>query len=71
MEEDTELIQNGLNISRTGKKAIENKKVLCLIDGEHYPSSVNWTLDKIEELAGSLVGSVFIGGKEKIFEKTR
>lgn len=42
------------------------KKILCLVDGEHYPPVTEWAVEKIREKGGSIAGLVFLGGTEKI-----
>ncbi len=45
---------------------ISDKKILCLVDGEHYPPVTKWTIEEIEKRGGKVVGLVFLGGTEKI-----
>ncbi|MBD3178460.1 MAG: cyclic 2,3-diphosphoglycerate synthetase [Candidatus Latescibacteria bacterium] len=47
------------------------KKVLCLIDGEHYPPVTRDAIKSIEASGGKIVGAVFIGGTEKIVNARR
>ncbi|WP_456483862.1 2,3-diphosphoglycerate synthetase [Methanopyrus kandleri] len=45
------------------------KRILALVDGEHYIPVTREALETVEELdLGELVGAVFIGGTEKISE---
>lgn len=43
-----------------------DKKILCLIDGEHYPPVTRAAMEEIESSGASIVGAVFIGGTEKV-----
>jgi cyclic 2,3-diphosphoglycerate synthetase len=47
---------------------VKNRRVLCLVDGEHYPPVVRWAVRRLEELGAGIVGIVFLGGTEKISE---
>ncbi|NPB01548.1 MAG: 2,3-diphosphoglycerate synthetase [Methanopyri archaeon] len=42
------------------------RRILALVDGEHYIPVTKEALEKVEEELGELVGAVFIGGTEKI-----
>lgn len=42
------------------------QKVLCLVDGEHYPPVTGWAVDAIQQKGGEIAGLVFLGGTEKI-----
>lgn len=44
------------------------RKVLCLIDGEHYPPVTRDAMKSIERSGAEIVGAVFIGGTEKIVD---
>jgi len=50
------------------KSMISGKKVLCLIDGEHYPPVTRDAMKSIEIGGTEIVGAVFIGGTEKIVD---
>ncbi len=47
-------------------RLIEERDVLVLIDGEHYPPVVRWALTNVEEVAREVSGLVFLGGREKV-----
>lgn len=44
----------------------KGKRILCLVDGEHYPPVTEWAVKAIEEKGGNIAGLIFIGGTEKI-----
>ncbi len=45
---------------------VSNRKILCLIDGEHYPPVTRAAMEEIEKMGGEIAGAVFIGGSEKV-----
>lgn len=45
---------------------LEHKRLLCLVDGEHYPPVTEWALESLEESGSKICGLVFAGGTEKI-----
>ena len=45
---------------------VRNKRVLCLVDGEHYPPVTAWAIDSLKEAGAEIAGLVFLGGAEKI-----
>lgn len=45
---------------------LTDKKILCLVDGEHYPPVTEWAVKMIGRHGGDVVGLAFIGGTEKI-----
>ncbi len=45
---------------------LQNKRLVCLVDGEHYPPVVENTVKTLEQEGGNVVALVFIGGTEKI-----
>ena len=47
-------------------QCLEGRRLLCLVDGEHYPPVVKSTVERLEELSSRVVGLVFIGGTEKV-----
>ncbi|OKY77279.1 MAG: Cyclic 2, 3-diphosphoglycerate synthetase [Candidatus Methanohalarchaeum thermophilum] len=47
-------------------KGFNGKRVLCLVDGDHYPPVVKWTIEELEKSGGKVVALVFLGGTEKI-----
>ncbi len=49
-----------------GNGLLRNKRVLCLVDGEHYPSVTAWALDSLKEAGAEIAGLLFVGGTEKI-----
>ncbi len=55
-----------LHIGETLEKNIESKKVLCLVDGEHYPPVTKWAIDNISKAGGVIKGLFFLGGTEKV-----
>ena len=55
-----------LHLSDSQLQEIEGKRLLCLVDGAHYPPVVRWTLGELEEAGGTIAALVFLGGTEKI-----
>ena len=47
-------------------RLVENKRILFLVDGEHYPPVVQWTLDRFRALNAEIGGMILLGGTEKI-----
>lgn len=45
---------------------LDYKRLLCLVDGEHYPPVTEWALETLEESGAEICGLVFAGGTEKI-----
>lgn len=45
---------------------IKDNKLICLVDGEHYPPVTKATIEEIEKIGGQVVGLVFLGGTEKV-----
>ncbi len=50
---------------------LKDKRVLCLIDGEHYPPVTVAAIDDIESKGARIAGAVFIGGTEKVADASR
>ena len=48
--------------------SIDGRRVLCLVDGEHYPPVTKDAMKRIEERGAEIVGAAFIGGTEKIVD---
>ena len=48
------------------RQCLEGRRLLCLVDGEHYPPVVRDTVKRLEELSSQVVALVFIGGTEKV-----
>ncbi|MBS3767364.1 MAG: cyclic 2,3-diphosphoglycerate synthetase [Candidatus Cloacimonetes bacterium] len=47
-------------------KSFQGKKLLCLVDGEHYPPVTKWALQELENKGNKIVAVVFLGGTEKV-----
>ncbi|MFW6457241.1 MAG: cyclic 2,3-diphosphoglycerate synthetase [Planctomycetota bacterium] len=45
---------------------LHQKRLICLVDGEHYPPVVENTVKTLESEGGNVAALVFIGGTEKI-----
>lgn len=48
---------------------LHQKKILCLVDGEHYPPVTEWAVEGIQQKGGIIDGLVFLGGTEKIGDR--
>jgi cyclic 2,3-diphosphoglycerate synthetase len=47
-------------------KFVQGKRILCLVDGEHYPPVTRWALEELGNIGAEIVGLVFLGGTEKV-----
>lgn len=45
---------------------LHGKRLLCLVDGEHYPPVVGSTVQALEQEGGQVAALLFIGGTEKV-----
>ena len=45
---------------------MQGYRLVCLVDGEHYPPVVGSTVQALEEEGGQVAALVFIGGTEKV-----
>ena len=45
---------------------IKGKKVLCLVDGEHYPPVTRWALQELADVGAEVKAILFLGGTEKV-----
>ena len=45
---------------------INNRLVICLIDGEHYPPVTKSALRELQNTGADIVGLIFLGGTEKV-----
>ncbi|MFW6040594.1 MAG: cyclic 2,3-diphosphoglycerate synthetase [Thermoplasmatota archaeon] len=59
-------IQGSIHIDESLLNILKNKKVLCLVDGQHYPPVTKWTINEIEKENAEVVSIVFLGGTEKV-----
>ncbi|TYB31146.1 MAG: cyclic 2,3-diphosphoglycerate synthetase [Candidatus Mcinerneyibacterium aminivorans] len=55
-----------LHIGKTLQRIIKNSKILCLVDGEHYPPVTKWALDHLIKNKGIIKALFFLGGTEKV-----
>ncbi len=51
-------------IRRSG--LLRGRRILCLIDGEHYPAVTIWAVRELRKLGSTVCGYIFLGGSEKI-----
>lgn len=58
--------KGSVHLLERNKAILRDKRILCLVDGEHYPPVTKWTLEEIEEMHGIIVSLVFLGGTEKV-----
>lgn len=49
---------------------MDNTRCLCLVDGEHYPSVIAWSLKELEKTGAIISGIIFLGGSEKVKDAT-
>lgn len=45
---------------------IKGKRLLCLVDGDHYPPVTKWALGLLGKKGGDVVSVVFVSGSEKV-----
>jgi cyclic 2,3-diphosphoglycerate synthetase len=45
---------------------MQGKRLICLVDGEHYPPVVGSTVQALEREGGEVAALLFIGGTEKV-----
>jgi cyclic 2,3-diphosphoglycerate synthetase len=45
---------------------VRGKRLLCLVDGEHYPPVVDWAVRELKASGAEIAGLLFLGGTEKI-----
>jgi cyclic 2,3-diphosphoglycerate synthetase len=45
---------------------IKNRRIICLIDGEHYPPVTKSALRELQNTGADIVGLIFLGGTEKV-----
>lgn len=45
---------------------VRNKRLLCLVDGEHYPPVLTWAIEELRGAGAEIAGLLFLGGTEKI-----
>lgn len=50
----------------TGYRALEGRRALCLVDGQHYPAVIRAVLETMADRGATPVGLLFLGGTEKI-----
>lgn len=55
-----------INLSESFIQFLEDKRIVCLVDGEHYPPVTKWALSEIEETAEEIPAIVLLGGTEKV-----
>ena len=60
------ILEESLHIDSSFINLLENKKVLCLVDGQHYPPVTKWTLSELFKNDVDIRGLVFLGGTEKV-----
>ncbi|MGM0405840.1 MAG: cyclic 2,3-diphosphoglycerate synthetase [Thermoplasmatota archaeon] len=63
---DYEGLDESLHMDSSYLRLLDNKDVLCLVDGQHYPPVTKWTIEKIEKVGANIVGILFLGGTEKV-----
>jgi cyclic 2,3-diphosphoglycerate synthetase len=50
----------------TGYRALAGRRVLCLVDGQHYPAVIRAVLETMADRGATPAGLLFLGGTEKI-----
>ncbi|MFW6304817.1 MAG: hypothetical protein ACOC1V_03465, partial [Candidatus Saliniplasma sp.] len=63
---DYEGLDESLHMDSSYLRLLDDKDVLCLVDGQHYPPVTKWTIEEIEKVGANIVGILFLGGTEKI-----
>ena len=61
-------LQEGVHWLRS-LNVINGQRIICLIDGEHYPPVTEWAVHAIEQNGGKVEAMIFMGGSEKIKDK--
>lgn len=59
-----------LHLSDAVLDRFEDDRIVCLVDGEHYPPVTTATLEALESNGAIVSGLVFLGGTEKIENPT-
>jgi len=44
----------------------QGAQLLCLVDGEHYPTVIAWAVETLENAGYKVPGLIFLGGTEKV-----
>ncbi|MFP4051419.1 MAG: cyclic 2,3-diphosphoglycerate synthetase [Thermoplasmata archaeon] len=60
------ILEESLHIDESFIKLLKYKKVLCLVDGQHYPPVTKWTLSELFKRDVDIKGLIFLGGTEKV-----
>jgi len=55
-----------IHIDSNLQKMVSEKKVLCLVDGQHYPPVTKNTLEELKKLGAEIKALIFLGGTEKV-----
>ncbi len=55
-----------LHLTSNFTEELQHKKIVCLVDGEHYPPVTKATLKVLEKKGADIIALVFLGGTEKI-----
>src|SRR6056297_710928 len=63
-------MENNLHINNKMINILKGKKVICLVDGEHYPPVTKQTLEKLLSLNIKINALFFLGGTEKVKNAT-
>ncbi|MFW6376311.1 MAG: cyclic 2,3-diphosphoglycerate synthetase [Thermoplasmatota archaeon] len=61
-----DILEESLHIDRSFIDLLRKKKVLCLVDGQHYPPVTKWTLSELFKRDVDIKGLIFLGGTEKV-----
>lgn len=60
------VLEESLHIDESFVRLLKDKKVLCLVDGQHYPPVTKWTLSELFKRDIDIQGLIFLGGTEKV-----
>ncbi len=55
-----------MNIDLSFQQILLDKKILCLVDGEHYPPVTKKALEDLKEVGADIKALIFLGGTEKV-----
>jgi len=61
-----DILEESLHIDNSFIDLLENKDVICLVDGQHYPPVTKWTLSELIKRDVDIKGLIFLGGTEKV-----
>ncbi|MFW5946462.1 MAG: cyclic 2,3-diphosphoglycerate synthetase [Candidatus Natronoplasma sp.] len=55
-----------IHINSGFQKMLEGEKIICLVDGQHYPPVTKNTLEVLRKIGAEIKALIFLGGTEKV-----